>query len=191
MDIWICVCACMCALCVLNRFSCIRCCELLRLLPPWLSPGKNTGLGFHALLQEDLDPGIKTTFLKSPALADRFFTTRTAWQVPRTCRHTHTHTHTHICVCVYTYILLKTLLVYLERMPFNYIYILSLYFVVQSRSRVWLFATSWAAARQASLSFTISWSLLKLISIESVMPSNHLVLCLKKTIKRVKEEIWG
>ena len=37
--------------------------------------------------------------------------------------------------------------------------------------------TPWAAAQQASLSFTISWSLLKVMSIESVMPSNHLILC--------------
>ena len=37
--------------------------------------------------------------------------------------------------------------------------------------------TPWTAARQASLSFTISWSLLKLMSIDSVMPSNNLVLC--------------
>ena len=43
-------------------------------------------------------------------------------------------------------------------------------------SHVWLFATP-RVARQASLSFTISWSLLKLMSIESVMPSNHLILC--------------
>ena len=50
-------------------------------------------------------------------------------------------------------------------------------FVVQLLSRVWLFATPWTAACQASLSFTISQSLLKLVSIESVMPSNHLVLC--------------
>ena len=42
---------------------------------------------------------------------------------------------------------------------------------------VWLFATLWTVARQASLSFTISWGLLKLMSIELVMPSNHLVLC--------------
>ena len=49
--------------------------------------------------------------------------------------------------------------------------------VVQSLSRVWLFATPWAAARQASLSFIISQSLLKLMFIESVMPSNHLILC--------------
>ena len=49
--------------------------------------------------------------------------------------------------------------------------------VVQSLSRVRLFATPWTAARQASRSFTNSWSLLKLMSIESVMPSNHLILC--------------
>jgi len=49
--------------------------------------------------------------------------------------------------------------------------------VVQSLSHVWLFAAPWIAAHKASLSFAISWSLLKLMSIESVMPSNHLVLC--------------
>ena len=48
---------------------------------------------------------------------------------------------------------------------------------VQSLSHVWLFVTPWTAAHQASLSFTISQKLLKLMSIESVMPSNHLVLC--------------
>jgi len=48
---------------------------------------------------------------------------------------------------------------------------------VQSLSCVRLFATPWAAARQASLSITNSRSLLKLTSIESVMPSNHLILC--------------
>ena len=46
-----------------------------------------------------------------------------------------------------------------------------------SVSCVQLFATPWTAARQASLSITNSWSLLKLMSIESVMPSNHLILC--------------
>jgi len=49
--------------------------------------------------------------------------------------------------------------------------------VVQSLSRIWLFATPWTAAHQASLFFTVSWSLLKLMSIESVMPSNHLIFC--------------
>ena len=48
---------------------------------------------------------------------------------------------------------------------------------VQSLSRVWLSATPWIAAHQASLSITNSWSLLKLTSTESVMPSSHLILC--------------
>ena len=48
---------------------------------------------------------------------------------------------------------------------------------VQSLSRIQLFATPWTAACQASLSITSSWSLLKLVSIESVMSSNHLILC--------------
>ena len=48
---------------------------------------------------------------------------------------------------------------------------------VQSRSHIRLFVTPWTAAHQASLSITNSWSLLKLMSIELVMPSNHLILC--------------
>ena len=48
---------------------------------------------------------------------------------------------------------------------------------VQSLSRVRLFVTPWIAARQASLSITNSWSSLRLTSIESVMPSSHLILC--------------
>ena len=48
---------------------------------------------------------------------------------------------------------------------------------VQSLSHVWLFVTPWAAARQTSLSITNSWSPPKPMSIESVMPSNHLILC--------------
>ena len=49
--------------------------------------------------------------------------------------------------------------------------------VVQSLSCVRLFATPWTAAHQASLSITNTWSSLELMSIESVMPSNHLVVC--------------
>ena len=48
---------------------------------------------------------------------------------------------------------------------------------MQSLSRVSLYVTPWTAARQASLSFTNSQSLLKLMSIKSVVPSNHLILC--------------
>ena len=53
----------------------------------------------------------------------------------------------------------------------------SLLAVVQSFSLVQFFVTLWIAAHQAFLSFTLSWSLFKLISIESVMPSNHFILC--------------
>ena len=52
-----------------------------------------------------------------------------------------------------------------------------LYTTVQLLSHVWLFAIPWTAAHQDSLSFTISLSLLRLMCIESVMPSNHLILC--------------
>ena len=58
----------------------------------------------------------------------------------------------------------------LLRLPYMFV-------VVQSLSHVQLFVTPWTVARQASLSITNSWSLLKLMSIELVMPSNHLILC--------------
>ena len=69
---------------------------------------------------------------------------------------THTHTHTHIWVHFFPHAISW----------------------VQSHNRVHLFATIRTTAHQASLSITNSWSLLKLMSIESVMPSNHLILCL-------------
>ena len=53
----------------------------------------------------------------------------------------------------------------------------SIFSSVQLLSRVWLFAAPWTAARQASLSITNSQSLLKLMSIGLLMPSNHLILC--------------
>ena len=56
-------------------------------------------------------------------------------------------------------------------------WLIILFVVLQSLSRVWPFATPWTAVRQAFLSFTISRSLRKLKSTESVMPSNQLVLC--------------
>ena len=60
---------------------------------------------------------------------------------------------------------------------FSSIWSLEVVVVVQSLSCIHLFATPWTAAHQASLSFTISLSLLKLMSIESVIPFNHLILC--------------
>ena len=52
-----------------------------------------------------------------------------------------------------------------------------MYSSVQSLSRVWLFVTPWIAAHQASLSITNSWSSPKLMSIELVIPSSHVILC--------------
>ena len=49
--------------------------------------------------------------------------------------------------------------------------------LLSSLSRVQLFVTPWTVTQQASLSFTVSWSLLKLVSIGLVMPPNHLILC--------------
>ena len=52
-----------------------------------------------------------------------------------------------------------------------------MFVVVQLLSHIQVFETPWTAACQASLSFTDSWSLFKLMSIKSVMPSNYLILC--------------
>ena len=60
---------------------------------------------------------------------------------------------------------------------FSYIQSFPIFSSVQSLSPVWLFATPWIAAHQASLSTMNSWSLLTLMFTESVMPSNHLILC--------------
>ena len=87
--------------------------------------------------------------------------------------HTHTHTHTHIYIYIYVCI-------YITKDTYIYIYKklnLKLSVSVQLLSYVQIFAISWPAACQASLSITNSWSLLKLMSIKSVMPSSHLILC--------------
>ena len=69
-------------------------------------------------------------------------------------------------------------LCYINRIsPFQEYYVI-LFSSVQLLSHVQLFATPWTAAHQASLSITNSWSLLKLMSTELVMPSNHLIVCL-------------
>ena len=72
--------------------------------------------------------------------------------------------------------------VYVIYVIYIYIYVIIILYIcfissVQSLSHVRLFATPWTAAHQASLSITNSQSLLKLMSIEPVMPSNHLILC--------------
>ena len=60
---------------------------------------------------------------------------------------------------------------------YNIIWILYTFSAIQTHSHVQLFETSWTAAHLASLSITNAWSLLKLMRIHSVIPSNHLILC--------------
>ena len=76
-----------------------------RLLCPWASPSKNTGVGCHFLLKR-IDPEIKPSFnfLESPALAGRFFTIRSSSFVLLFVHQIHTHTHTHTHTHIYTYI---------------------------------------------------------------------------------------
>ena len=74
-------------------------------------------------------------------------------------------------MCIYLYHLLYFCV------SFPMMKLLLQFSLVQSLSHVQLFATPWIATRQASLSITNSWSLLKLMPIELVMPSSHLILC--------------
>ena len=101
---------------------------------------------------------------------------------------TTTNMCTHIYVCTYIFVLYIHMYVYMcVCVCIMYIYGCVLYITytcvyisvssVQSLSHVWLFATPWTAALQTSLSITNSQSLIKLMSIESVIPSNHLILC--------------
>ena len=78
------------------------------------------------------------------------------------------------------YLFLCLMFIYIFQLHFHFLFMKVINLVissVQSLSRVRLFATLWTAARQASLSITNSWSLSKPMSITSVMPSNHLILC--------------
>ena len=105
-----------------------------------------SGLPFSSLV--DLPkPGIESESLQSPALTGRFFTTAP---------------HRSVCFIDKNF---KTQ----KHWVFDVV-------VVQLLSRVWLFITPWTIAHQASLSLTISQSLPKFISIESVIPFNHLIL---------------
>ena len=117
------------------------------------SPGKNTGMGCHTLLQ-----GIfPTEGLNQGLLHYR----RILYHL--SCQGSPLDT---------MYVL--NFKIFMSLLPHEFFtYCAS----VQSLSRVQLFATPWIAARQASLSITNSWSSPKLLSIESVMPSSHLILC--------------
>ena len=87
-------------------------------------------------------------------------------------------------ICIYMYVVVQLpshvqlfVIPWTTALQASLSFTISQFFIVQSVSHVQLFVTSWTAAQQASLSFTVSQSLLKLMSIESMMPSNHLILC--------------
>ena len=127
--------------CVLVTQS-VRLCDP-RLLCPWNSPGKNTGVGSHSLFKLFMGFSRQEYWsgLPFPSPVD------------------------HILSELSTYCLFN---LYAESVQFH---------SVQSLSHIWLFVTPWTATCQASLSITNSQNLLKLMSIASVMPSNHLILC--------------
>ena len=99
----------------------------------------------------------------------------------RDCKEqTHTPTYLHVCICL-SYFSVASLLKWKPcssscQMPVPF-YVQPPSVLVELLSPVQHFATPWTAACQASLSLTISRSLPKLLSTESVMPSNHLILC--------------
>ena len=99
------------------------------------------------------DPGIKPMSSASPALAGRFLTTKPSRKP--------------------TWIFMAALFTNVKSLKQSTCH----WVVVQSLNHVQFFGTRWTGARQASLSITISWRLLRLMSIELVMPSDHLILC--------------
>ena len=95
------------------------------------------------------------------------------------CTHTHMYVHIYlyyIFICMYIYVCMYVC-IYMGVYYTLYIHVCMYQSVQFSRSVMSDSATPWTAALQTSLSITNSWSLIKLMSIESVMPSNHLILC--------------
>ena len=114
------------------------------------------------------DPGMDSTSRMSPTMADGFFTTNATWEVQDSGPP------------LFNYSILNNLHMPVPKSQLSSEEMQTLLeniSSVQSLSRVQLFATPWTTAHQASLSITNSRSLPKLMSIESVMPSNHLILC--------------
>ena len=156
-----------------------------RLPHPWDSLGKNTGVGCHFLLQCMKVKNENEVIQSYPTLSDPW---TAAYQAPPSIGFSRQEYWSGGGHCLF------------QKCPIGWVKILdffplrvmethsrtlsralawlSLYFVViQLLSRVWLFASPWTAACQASLSITNSQSLPKLMSMESVMSSNHLILC--------------
>ena len=135
-----------------------------RLSCPWDSPGKNTGVGCHFLLQ--------CMKVKSESEVSCVLPSATPWtaafKAPLSMGFSRQE--------YWSGVPLPSPVIY-HYLGINIKHNLEWVFAIQSLSSVRFFETPQTAAHQASLSFSISLGLLKLISIESVMPSNHLILC--------------
>ena len=124
------------------------------------------------------NPGIEPAFLMFPALACEFFVTSATWEAAIYFSKYLPQSYKEHLVGY------GNLLQGLGLIQGSNLHLLhcrqilySLTYLGSPNCRVWFFVTPWTAALHASLSFTISRSLLKLMSIQSVMPSNHLILC--------------
>ena len=129
-------------------------------------------------------PGIEPTSLTSPALAGKLFTPSAIWEAQANCSNPQTWESGADCVFKLSFKSGQIKMNEFQSVPvaFSFWEEHTLRFLIQFSSvpllsPVWFFVTPWTSAHQASLSMTNSWSLLKLMSIESVMPSNHLILC--------------
>ena len=151
-------------------------CSPARLLSPWDSPGKNTGVGCHFLPWGN----FLTQGSNSCLLHYRQMLYCLSQQGSPLVLKLHSIWWGSVAICfshslfVLALILSHKLQCFLSKDACIEVRHFS---SVQSLGCIWLFATPWTAARQASLSITNSQSLLKLTSIKSVMPSNHLILC--------------
>ena len=166
---------------VLVAQLCLTLCETMdcspaRLLSPWDSPGKNTGVGCHFLPWGNfLTQGSNSCLLHYKQMLYCL-----SQQGSPLVLKLHSIWWGSVAICfshslfVLALILSHKLQCFLSKDACIEVRHFS---SVQSLGCIWLFATPWTAARQASLSITNSQSLLKLTSIKSVMPSNHLILC--------------
>ena len=143
--------------------------EPTRLPCPWDSPGKNTAVGCHFLLQCMKVKSQSEVTQSCPTLATPW---TAAYQAPPSMGFSRQKYWSGVPLPSPSVTSMLS-----QKYLRNYLSVKSWLSSVQSLSRVWLFATPWIAACQASLSITNSWSLPKLMSIESVMPSSHLILC--------------
>ena len=162
----------LCCVCLVIR-SCLTLFDPMDCSPPGSSvhgdsPGKNTEVGCHALLQ-GIFPTQGSTQVSR--IIGRFFTVWATREVPSNSNCLNLTKEWYL-IWSYNSLLSQTFQFLIN------IYMEIQFSSVQSLSHVRLFATPWIQHAKASLSITNSWSSLRLTSIESVMPSSHLILCL-------------